>query len=155
MGRRTIAMKTREIEDKMNAFQDKCREAGLKVTPQRMAVYKTLLESTEHPSAEVVFRRVRDTFPSISLDTVSRTLLTLTNMGVAFTVEGSGDAKRFDAKLEPHQHFKCLKCKRIIDCHHEAFDRIEIPQNLRGRFSVHRATVYFEGLCNLCNKKRS
>jgi len=122
----------------------------LKVTPQRMAVYRILLETTEHPSAEAVFRKVRRTFPSISLDTVNRTLLTLNDMGAAFVVEGSGEAKRFDANLHTHQHFKCVKCRRIIDFHHEPFDEIEVPENLASRFTVLRKTVYLEGVCDRC-----
>ena len=150
---KTSATNRREIEERMNAFRAKCHEAGLKVTPQRTAVYKALLETTDHPSAEAVFRRVRQVFPSISLDTVNRTLLTLSEMGVAFVVEGSGEAKRFDANLNLHQHFKCLKCRRIIDFHHTPFDRIRVPENLANRFTVHRATVYLEGLCDTCRKK--
>jgi Fur family transcriptional regulator, peroxide stress response regulator len=141
-----------ETERRMAAFQAHCREAGLKVTPQRMAVYKALVETTEHPSAETVFQKVRRTFSSISLDTVNRTLLTLNDMGAAFVVEGSGDAKRFDANLCAHQHFKCLKCKRILDFHHEPFDRIDVPANLAGRVTVLRKTVYLEGLCDHCRK---
>lgn len=141
-----------QMEERMDAFQARCRETGLKVTPQRMAVYKALVETVEHPSAEMVFRKVRRTFPSISLDTVNRTLLTLNDMGVAFVVEGSGDAKRFDANLASHQHFKCLKCKRIIDFHHEPFDRVDVPENLVGHVTVLRKTVYLEGLCDRCNR---
>jgi Fur family peroxide stress response transcriptional regulator len=136
----------------MEAFRARCRETGLKVTPQRTAVYRALLETTEHPSAEAVFRQVREVFPSISLDTVNRTLLTLSDIGVAFVVEGSGDAKRFDANLKNHQHFKCLKCRQIIDFHHEPYDQIEVPENLAGRFTVLRKTVYLEGLCDVCRK---
>ncbi|HON92854.1 MAG TPA: Fur family transcriptional regulator [Sedimentisphaerales bacterium] len=142
-----------ETEKRLAEFQSRCRQAGLKVTPQRMAVYKALVETTEHPSAEAVFRKVRRTFPSISLDTVNRTLLTLSEMGAAFVVEGSGDAKRFDANLCTHQHFKCLKCRRILDFHHEPFDRIDVPANLLGQVTVLRKTVYLEGLCNHCNKE--
>jgi Fur family transcriptional regulator, peroxide stress response regulator len=145
----------RDTEERMTAFQTKCREAGLKVTPQRMEVYKALVGTTEHPSAEVVFRKVRRTFPSISLDTVNRTLLTLSEMGVAFVVEGTGDAKRFDANLDAHQHFKCLRCKQITDFHHEPFDLIDVPENLARRFTVLRKTVYFEGLCDRCKKEGS
>ncbi|MEN6425348.1 MAG: transcriptional repressor [Phycisphaerales bacterium] len=138
-------------EERMSTFQTRCHQAGLKVTPQRMAVYKALVGTTEHPSAEVVFRKVRRTFPSISLDTVNRTLLTLSDMGAAFVVEGSGDAKRFDANLCTHQHFKCLKCRRIIDFHYEPFDEIAVPENLAGQFTVLRKTVYLEGLCDQCD----
>jgi Fur family peroxide stress response transcriptional regulator len=151
---KTNAQRGRWIEEQMNAFRSKCHQTGLKITPQRMAVYQTLLASAEHPSAEVVFRRVREIFPSISLDTVNRTLLTLSDMGAAFVVEGSGDAKRFDANLKNHQHFKCVKCKRIIDFHHEAFDAIDIPENLMPGFTVLRKTVYLEGYCDLCKARQ-
>ncbi|MBM4027150.1 MAG: transcriptional repressor [Planctomycetes bacterium] len=139
----------------MEAFRSRCRDAGLKITPQRMAVYRALFESTEHPSAEVVFRQVRKTFPSISLDTVNRTLLTLSDIGAAFIVEGSGDAKRFDANLKNHQHFKCVKCRRIIDFHHGAFDRLDVPPNLMAGYTVLKKTVYLEGYCDLCKKDQN
>ena len=138
------------LKEKLDVFRRRCHEMGLKITPQRTTVYRALLETDEHPSAEMVCRNVREVFPSISLDTVNRTLLTLIDMGLAFAVEGSGDAKRFDANLKSHQHFKCLKCKRIIDFHHEPFDQIAVPKNLKGRFTVLRKTVYFEGLCHRC-----
>ena len=72
-------------EDMFDVFVQNCRRNGLKITPQRMAVYKTLLESKEHPSAEMVWGYVRRLFPGISLDTVNRTLLTLAEIGSAFT----------------------------------------------------------------------
>lgn len=144
--------KRKQTKDKLDAFQIRCREAGLKITPQRLAVYKVLLESTEHPSAEVVFRRVREVLPNISLDTVNRTLLTLSEIGAASIVEGSGDAKRFDGNLEEHQHFRCVKCGKIIDFHHRPFDNVVIPKSIRNRFTVLRKTVYLEGICDQCRK---
>jgi Fur family peroxide stress response transcriptional regulator len=137
---------------KLDAFAAKCRAAGLRVTPQRMAVYKVLLKMDEHPSAETVYQKVRQVFPNISLDTVNRTLLSLTEIGAATVVEGSGDAKRFDGNLERHQHFKCVKCKRIIDFCHKDFENIEVPGSIRERFVVLRKTVYFEGICDLCRE---
>ena len=140
----------RQTTQKLDAFQTRCHEAGLKVTPQRVAVYQTLVETDEHPSAEMVFRHVRRTYPNISLDTVNRTLLTLSEIGVAFVVEGSGDAKRFDANLGDHQHFKCVRCRRIVDFHHEPFDGIAVPESLTGGFTVLRTTVCVEGVCDRC-----
>jgi Fur family peroxide stress response transcriptional regulator len=139
---------------KLDAFAAKCRAAGLRVTPQRTAVYKILLEMDEHPSAETVYQRAREVFPNISLDTVNRTLLCLNEIGAATVVEGSGDAKRFDGNLERHQHFKCVKCKRIVDFYHKGFDNIEVPGSVRERFVVLRKTVYFEGICDLCREGR-
>ncbi len=141
------------MQQKIHAFEAKCRQAGLKITPQRIAVYKALLETNEHPSAEMVYQKVRHVSPNISLDTVNRTLLTLAEIGAASTVEGSGDAKRFDGNLEAHQHFKCIKCKRIIDFYYKPFDNIDVPKSINKRFTVLRKTVYFEGICDLCSGK--
>jgi Fur family transcriptional regulator, peroxide stress response regulator len=138
------------VENKLSDFQTKCREQGLKITPQRMAIYRALLETTDHPAAEVLCRRVREQFPNVSLDTVNRTLLTLNDIGAAFIVEGSGDAKRFDGNVQDHQHFKCVRCKRIYDVFHEPFTEIEIPTDLEKQFTILRKTVYFEGICDQC-----
>ena len=142
----------RSVETKVHQFQATCREAGLRVTPQRVAVYRALLETDAHPSAETVFRQVRRIFPSISLDTVNRTLLTLSDIGAAFIVEGSGDAKRFDGNQDDHQHFKCIRCKRIMDFHHKPFDQMAAPPDLPAGYTVLRTTVYVEGLCDACSR---
>jgi Fur family peroxide stress response transcriptional regulator len=139
-----------ELKKRMDAFQAMCRQAGLKVTPQRMAVYKTLVEFNKHPSAEIVFRQVRKAFPSISLDTVNRALLMIRDIGAAFVIEGSGSPKRFDANLQNHHHFKCVKCRRIIDVFHKPFDKIQVPESFKKKFTVSRKAVYLEGTCNHC-----
>ena len=139
-----------KLKKEMEDFQGRCCEAGLKITPQRMAVYKVLIESKQHPSAEMVFRKVRKVIPNISLDTVNRTLLTLAEIGAASIVEGSGDVKRFDGCLETHQHFKCVKCRRIFDFHYKPFDNIPVPKNISRRFTVLKKTVYLEGVCDVC-----
>jgi len=131
-------------------FRLKCCQAGLKITPQRTATYKALAESTQHPTTEMVFQKVKKLIPNISFDTINRTLLTFNQIGLAFVVEGSGDVKRFDANFEKHQHFKCVKCKRIIDFHHKPFDNIKVPSSIAKRFKVLRKTVYLEGICKSC-----
>jgi Fur family peroxide stress response transcriptional regulator len=139
-----------ELDKKTRWFTGLCRKTGLKVTPQRIAIYRELIKTHEHPSAEMLYEKVRQVFPSISLDTVNRTLLTLNEIGAAFTVEGSGDAKRFDGGLDKHQHFRCVECKRVIDFRHKPFDNIKVPRDIDERFTVLRKTVYLEGICDLC-----
>ena len=139
-----------KLEKKTDWFANLCRQKGLKVTPQRIAVYKELLKTKKHPSAELLHRELRKKFPSLSLDTVNRTLLTLNEIGAAYVVEGSGEAKRYDAGQKAHQHFRCIKCRRIIDFHHKPFDDIKPPTYIGKKFKVLRTTVYIEGLCDLC-----
>jgi len=141
-----------EMDLKVGGFVDRCRQSGRKVTAQRITVYKELVCSDDHPSAEILYRRIKKTSPGISLDTVNRTLLTLHEMGEASIVEGTGEPKRFDAGTEKHQHFKCIKCKRIIDFHHKPFDAIKVPAVLQKKFTVLRKSVYLEGLCDRCRR---
>jgi len=150
MNKKNNKINTIELDEKTRQFTSQCREAGLKVTPQRIVIYRELLQTNEHPSAEMLYEKVKETLPNISLDTVNRTLLTFNEIGVAFTVEGSGGARRYDGGLDEHQHFRCVKCKRIIDFHHKPFDNIKLPPEINNKFTVLRKSVYLEGLCNLC-----
>ena len=148
-------MDLKELENKLGVFNNCCRQHHLKMTPQRIEVYKALIASSAHPSAEVVYEKVRQVLPNVSLDTVNRTLNTLSRIGAAFVVEGSGDVKRFDGNLENHQHFKCVKCKKIFDFQHKEFENIQVPQKLWRKFKVLRTTVYVEGLCRTCLEKEN
>jgi Fur family transcriptional regulator, peroxide stress response regulator len=144
---------TTGLDEKIDWFISKCRETGLKVTPQRLAIYRELIQNNEHPSAEMMYSKIKNDFTGISLDTVNRTLMTLFEMGAANIVEGSGDSRRFDAGTDEHQHFKCIKCKRIIDFHHEPFDDIKLPPNINKQFKILKKTVYLEGICDKCLEK--
>ena len=138
-----------------NLFEQRCRENRLKLTPQRSAVYRELLISEDHPSADVIFRRLRSRFPNISLDTVSRTLLTFREIGLAAVVEGSGVPKRFDANMERHHHFRCLGCNRIIDIWNRSYDALDIPEEIQRQCLVFSKTVHLEGLCVGCREAGS
>ena len=148
-------MNNSEIDKKIERFVATCRTHDLKVTPQRVAIYKELIGTDEHPSAERLYEKVRKIFPNISLDTVNRTLLTLSEIGAACIVEGSGDAKRFDGEFDKHQHFRCVECKKIIDFHCKAFDNIKVPATIAKKFKVLRKTVYLEGICDACEAARA
>ena len=143
-----------QLKEKLNIFRAKARAAGLKVTPQRTAIYTELIKTREHPSAERLYKTIRKAFPNISLDTVNRTLLTLSEIGAAFIVEGSGGPKRFDGNMKTHQHFKCVKCRKIIDFYHRPFDNIRLPAEIEERFTVLRKSVYLEGICDSCRRKQ-
>lgn len=142
-----------EVKNRAVKFTDICRKANIKVTPQRVIIYEILDSLDTHPSADMVYRKARQKMPNISFDTVNRTLNTFAEIGVAFIVEGSGEVRRFDAGFHSHQHFKCVKCKRIIDFHAPEFDNIGRPEGIDERFEVLRSTVYFEGLCDKCSGK--
>jgi len=140
------------MEQKIEYFCKLCRTKGLKLTPQRIEIYKALLASKEHPSAETVYNEIHKKLPNVSFDTVNRTLNTLAEIGAAFIVEGTGDVRRFDADCRNHQHIKCVKCKKIFDFSHKSFENVQVPESIASNFKILRATVYIEGLCKTCQE---
>jgi Fe2+ or Zn2+ uptake regulation protein len=92
-------------------------KAGLRCTPQRIAVYDHLSRSTEHPTAEDVYQAVRSRIPRISLATVYKALEALVAVGVAtkLTAGTGGNRSRYDARRDLHYHFRCLRSGTVHD----------------------------------------
>jgi Fur family peroxide stress response transcriptional regulator len=98
----------------------------------------------------MIYKKVSEYYPNISLDTVNRTLLTFHKIGLAKAVGGTGDPKRFDPNLEPHHHFRCVSCGEIIDFRDEFYDALEIPAEIKEKFVVLEKKVHLEGFCDQC-----
>jgi Fur family peroxide stress response transcriptional regulator len=137
---------------KIEAFCEKCREFKLKITPQRLMIYRELSSSDNHPSADVIYRKVKKYSPGISFDTVNRTLLTFSKLGIVKMVEGYGNPRRFDANPLDHHHFRCIECMGIIDVYNRSFDDLEIPGDIKKRHLVLGKKVVLEGVCHECRK---
>ena len=133
-------------------FNDICKKNNLKMTPQRMIIYKILKGTDSHPTIETVYNEVKKTYPNISFDTVYRTLLTFVNIGAANSLVFTGEVRRFDGDTAPHIHFRCKKCNEIIDIYE---DEQEISQkeseelNKKG-LKVQKKYTIFEGYCANC-----
>ena len=131
------------------AFCHTCREHGIKVTPQRTAIYEIVTGMKDHPSATDVYDIVRKRFPNISFDTVNRTLLSFVDIGLLCRVPGSGEVRRFDLNLNPHHHARCVACNRIIDIAAPELDHLPVPESIRQhRVAGHK--VVFDIVCDHC-----
>jgi Fur family peroxide stress response transcriptional regulator len=138
--------------DLNSIFYLKCKEGGLKITPQRTTIYESLINDKGHPSADAIFHKVRDKISNISFDTVNRTLLSFVDIGLLKVVEGYGRPKRFDPDIDNHHHFQCIKCNKIIDFNNEDFDALEVPREIKSRFVITGKKVVLEGICDSCKK---
>ena len=136
----------------MNRFFSKCREKNLKITPQRTTLFEEILSAADHPTAEAMYQRVRKRLPNISFDTVNRTLTTFAEFGIIRQVENRGSVKRYDPNVDPHHHFQCIKCHRIIDFVDANYDKLDSPRNLPQGLLVLDKRVVLEGLCDRCRK---
>lgn len=134
----------------MERFFSKCRENNLKITPQRTALFEALLSADDHPTAEAMYRRVRERLPNISFDTVNRTLLSFVEFGIIKQAESRESAKRFDPNVERHHHFHCIKCGRIIDFMETNYDDLDSSSHLPEGVLVLGGRVVLEGICDKC-----
>ena len=142
----------KQKNERLEVFRTKCRANGLSVTPQRKAIYEILADAKDHPRAEDVYERLQQSHPEISLDTVYRTLGTFSELGFIHLVEGYGEARRYDPDMDPHHHFRCIKCGRIVDFHDDTFDRLKVPAAFQKKYRVASVKVVLEGFCEICMK---
>jgi Fur family peroxide stress response transcriptional regulator len=134
-------------------FRRLCRRHGLRITPQRVAIYQRLVAARDHPSATELYKQVRVEFPNITLATVNRTLLAIAEIGLARPVLSSGEPKRFDPELQVHHHFHCLRCGRLVDFREASYDGLKVPREISERYVVLRKKITLEGVCDNCQKK--
>ncbi len=141
--------KDEERDRQMKDFEDKIRRAGVKRTPQRVEIFRELIRSRDHPDAETVYRAVRRRMPSVSLDTVYRTLWLFHDLGLVGTL-GPRDRVRFDGNMKAHHHFICLKCGSTFDFYSEDFDCLNVPEEVKPLGRVEKTQVAFQGYCLRC-----
>ena len=140
----------KELTSSVDEFIRICRSHQLRITPQRTAVYRALLTDTDHPTAEDVHRSVRRELPGITFDTVNRTLLTFVEAGMIQQVEGLDRHRRFDPHTNPHHHFYCIRCGKIVDIESDQYRELEGPETVKRRFRVLSQRVVLQGLCEAC-----
>ena len=136
--------------EKIRELLQICQEHHLKITPQRVAIYKELLKMDTHPTADAIYKIVKTEYPNISFDTVSRTLLTLVEIGVVDIVEIFGGAKRFDPKVTTHHHLHCIRCGKVFDFYSRAYDNLKVPEEVHEQFQVVSKRVVLKGVCKTC-----
>lgn len=136
-----------------DVLRERCSRNNLKMTPQRVAIYEAVVGNTQHPCADSVYREIQKKFPTISFDTVNRTLATFAKIGLLDVVEGYGDPKRFDPNLRKHHHFRCLHCGALVDVYHADYDAIPVPPEVGERFTVNSVKVLLEGICEQCRTR--
>ncbi len=145
-----MAQTTHSLQTELEAFAEACRRRGIKATQQRLEIYREVAQSREHPDAEAVFRGVQTRLPTVSLDTVYRTLKMLTELGFIATLGPRQESLRFDANKEPHHHYVCVKCGKIQDLVDTLLDVECVQRVVRAFGSVQTAQLEVRGLCNTC-----
>lgn len=140
----------KQIDEMMDNFIHSCRAAGLKITHQRVQTYRTLLLKPDHPTVETIHKRMLPQLPTISLDTVYRTLTTLEEHRLVARIQTSESQARYEAVFSPHHHIICSKCKAVMDFEWPEVDQLEPPQEVKDWGRVNTKTIVIYGYCANC-----
>lgn len=103
---------------------EKLKSFGLKSTNQRIIIYEAILPMKNHPSAELIFEKIKSDNPSITLATVYKTLETFAKSGLINKVSSSNGKLRYDPNIKPHNHLYCENTNDVYDFYDEELNEI-------------------------------
>lgn len=125
------------------------KSRGLRVTPQRFAVYAHLLSRDDHPTAEQILTILNQDQPTSSQATVYSALQALREVGLVREVLLEEGVSRYDANTDRHHHFRCRQCGAIEDVPWNLFQGIDLGR-LRAGLQAEDYEVAIQGLCDRC-----
>lgn len=131
-----------------------CEDAGIKLTHQRLEIFKELMTAMGHPSAEDVHIRLQERMPTVAIDTVYRTLATFDELGIARKLHLINKRNLFDINLTPHHHFVCDCCRKVEDVYWPNFDKVTLPEAVADIGEVRSRHLELHGLCNTCLEQK-
>jgi Fur family peroxide stress response transcriptional regulator len=144
-----------KVEYRLRRFEKTAKTVGIKMTHQRLEIFREIASSMEHPDAETVFRTVQKRIPTVSLDTVYRTLWMLHDLGLITTLNPRHESVRFDAKLERHHHYICARCGLVRDFEGAELIALRIPEAAKRFGSVVTTHIEARGICKGCAKGKA
>ncbi len=126
------------------------RAQGLRVTPQRQAIFRLLHGVDTHPTVDSLFDAARAEMPTISRKTVYQTVHDLESMGEVQLLDVGTGSLRVDPNVEhAHQHLVCTRCDTVRDVVLDIAD-LRVPGRDRHDFTVEAVEVVFRGVCEGC-----
>ncbi len=122
---------------------------GLRVTPQRFAVYTNLLSRSDHPTADDILSDLNQNAPTSSQATVYSSLQALRDVDLIREVLLEEGVCRYDANIDPHHHFRCRSCGTIKDIPWQQIGGIDLT-TLSPHWQVDGYEVTVNGVCDRC-----
>ena len=135
--------------DTVDNLVEKFKNKRLKITPQRLGIFRILEGNSTHPSAEDVFKEIRESYPTISFTTVYKTLEIMEKMGEILRVTIDEQRKHYDPDTNVHHHIICSKCNKISDIKKE-YVKPRLPREVLDEFTPSSYQISFYGTCKKC-----
>lgn len=124
---------------------EKLLQHGIKPSVQRIAIADYIASHFTHPTADDIYLALHPDMPTLSKTTVYNTVNLLVEAGVISELNIDDKNARYDAVMNPHAHFRCRCCGKIID-----LMDCKLPQPPKGDFMVDEIKLSYAGHCNEC-----
>jgi Fur family peroxide stress response transcriptional regulator len=144
-----------DLEERLQEFRQRCRDAGLALTHQRETIFRTVLETHGHPSPEQIYERVKRRIPAISLATVYKNIHAFLAAGLLREVTVHHGALLLESNLDGHHHLVCVQCKSIVDLEPDGVGPVQLRRRLPAGYQVLRHQVEILALCPGCARKKT
>lgn len=138
-------------------LREQLSQAGLKVTPQRVAVLESFNNAPKHPTAEQIISQVRLKHQEIAVGTIYNILDTLVEKGIISRVKTDRDIMRYDSISEKHHHLYCSESQTIADYYDDELN-IMLEEYFRKKrienFSVEEVKLQITGKFKTLSKTK-
>ncbi len=128
------------------------RNKGYKATPQRIAICRIALHSSEHPTAQSIYDKVKKVHPTVSLATVYKTLQVLRDLDLIQELNFPKGQARFDPYINPHVNLICQQCGSIEDLDDPTAREITEKVSAVAKFKPNGQRIDVYGICQKCSK---
>lgn len=148
------------MEDRIGRIKNQLHSQSYKLTPQREATVRVLLENEkDHLSAEDVYLLVKEKAPEIGLATVYRTLELLSELKVVDKINFGDGVSRFDLRREGadhfHHHLVCMECGTVDEIQEDLLGDVEMQVEKDWKFKIKDHRLTFHGICHRCQEKEA
>jgi Fur family transcriptional regulator, peroxide stress response regulator len=129
---------------------DALKERDFRLTPQRVELVRLIAVSAGHPSANQLYEKIKEKFPTMSHATVYKTLALLKEMNQVFEIDLREDSHYDGNRPQPHPHLICMKCNQIVDGELSLDEGIIKKMEQESGYTILRPQISLYGLCPNC-----
>ncbi len=139
------------MPSRVEQAMEKLKFTGVRMTPQRYAILAYLIDTTNHPTADDIYREIEKRFPTMSVATVYNNLKVFIDSGLVKEMKFGDASSRYDADLSEHYHAICNSCGIIVDFEHPPIEDVEEVAVQATGFIIHGHRLEVHGLCPQCS----
>ena len=139
------------MEEKLKDFIYALRKKGHKVTPQRIELFK-IIKNCKHPTVEKIYRKINESYPTVSPATVYKTIDLLRGIGEIQEISVIDGKIRYETNMTPHINIHCIGCGKVEDLYLDQIMEV-VSEVKKSPYQIKSQSFDFFGYCPECQKK--